>query len=188
MARADQEILPIISSIALNNCEQAYKRLFELLFGKLKRFAHTLLKSNEQAEEVASDVMITLWRNRGNLMEIQNVTVYAFVIAKNKALNILKQNALNRIVSIDDINPDVRFDNLTPEQILINEELKKRIELGVQSLPPRCKMVFKLVKEEGLSYKEVAEILNISSKTVDAQMVTATKKISVIVKAEYNLI
>ncbi|MBW4889237.1 sigma-70 family RNA polymerase sigma factor [Mucilaginibacter sp. HMF5004] len=188
MAQANHEIDYLVNEIAVNNSEQAYKRLFTLLFARLNRFAYSILKCNELAEEVASDVMITIWRNRGNLLSIQNITVYAFVVAKNKSLNMLKQNNQAKLISIDDIEFDVSFDNLTPEQILINGELKKKIEGAVQSLPPKCKSVFKLIKEDGLSYKEVAEILNISIKTVDAQMVTATRKICLIVRAEYNLI
>lgn len=91
-------------------------------------------------------------------------------------------------VQLDETNIDITFDNLTPEQILINEEFKKSIELIVQALPPRCKMVFKLVKEDNLSYKEVAQILDISAKTVDAHLVTAVKRISCAIKSEYNLI
>jgi RNA polymerase sigma-70 factor (family 1) len=188
MAQASYNIDYLVNEIAVNNNEQAYKHLFGLLFARLNRFAYSILKNNELAEEVASDVMISIWRNRSNLLQIQNITVYAFVAAKNKSLTILKQNANSKLVSIEDIELEMTFDGLTPEQILINGELKKKIEGAVQLLPPKCKNVFKLIKEDGLSYKEVAEILNISVKTVDAQMVTATKKICLVVRAEYNLI
>ena len=60
---------------------------------------------------------------------------------------------------------------------LIHSELLARINKAIEALPPRCKMVFKLVREDGLSYKEVGEILNISPKTVDAQMVIAVKQV-----------
>jgi RNA polymerase sigma-70 factor (family 1) len=188
MAQADHELNHLIHEIAVNNNEQAYKHLFEVLFTRLNRFAYSILKCNELAEEVASDVMITIWRNRGNLSHIQNITVYAFVAAKNKSLTVLKQNANNKTVSIEDIEFDINFHDLTPEQVLINGELKHKIECAIQALPPKCKNIFRLIKEDGLSYKDVAELLNISTKTVDAQMVTATKKICALVRAEYNLI
>lgn len=187
MHKSTTDLSIIVHDIALHNNEQAYKQLFNTLFGPLKRFAVSIVKSNELAEEIAGDVMITLWRNRSQLLSIQNIKVYAFVMAKNTALNMLKKQSGN-IVSLDETNIDITFDNLTPEQILINEEFKKSIELIVQALPPRCKLVFKLVKEDNLSYKEVAQILDISTKTVDAQLVTAIKRISCAIKAEYNLI
>ena len=68
-------------------------------------------------------------------------------------------------------------DEYSPEQQLITEEIFKKIHSAVQDLPPRCKMVFKLVREDGLKYDEVAEIMKISVNTVDAQMVIAVKRI-----------
>ncbi|MNY30490.1 ECF RNA polymerase sigma-E factor [compost metagenome] len=82
---------------------------------------------------------------------------------------------------------EVALDSLNPEQLLINGELKKKLEQATQSLPGKCQLVFKLIKEDGLSYKETASILNISVKTVDAHLVTAVKKLTTILKMEFNL-
>jgi len=177
----------LVNSLALHNTQKAYKKLFDVLFPSLYRFAYSLLKSKEQAEEVASDVMIALWTDRQSLINIENIKVYAFVIARNKSLNILKKQARQEIIFLEDIDVDVVLDAPTPEQILINGELRKNIERAVQSLPNKCKLVFKLIKEEGLSYKETAEILNISVKTVDAHLVTATKKLTSCLQIEFNL-
>jgi len=125
---------------------------------------------------------------RLKLLEVENIKVYAFVIARNLSLNILNKNAKQSMVSIEDIEIEVFLDNLTPEQIFINEELGKKLEIAIQALPNRCKLVFKLIKEEGLSYKDTATILNISTKTVDAHLVTAIKKLTTILKSEFNLI
>ena len=63
-----------------------------------------------------------------------------------------------------------------PDQQMITADILKKIQEAVNDLPPRCKIIFKLVREDGLKYKEVADILNISVNTVDAQMVIAVKK------------
>lgn len=187
MSKELPDLTILVNSIALNNTQQAYKRLFDLLFPSLYRFAYSLLKSKEHAEEVASDVMIALWCDRKTLINIENIKVYAFVIARNKALNILKKQAKQEIIFLEDIDVDLRLNAPTPEQILINCELKEKLERAVQSLPTKCKLVFKLVKEEGLSYKETAEILKISVKTVDAHLVTAIKKLTSCLQVEFNL-
>lgn len=187
MSKHLPDLTILVNSIALNNTEKAYKDLFDLLFPSLYRFAYSLLKSKEQAEEVASDVMITLWYDRQTLINIENIKVYAIVIARNKSLNILKKQSKNEILSLEDINVDLVLNSPTPEQLLINEELKGKLERAVQSLPTKCKLVFKLIKEEGLSYKEAAEILNISVKTVDAHLVTAIKKLTSSLQVEFNL-
>jgi RNA polymerase sigma factor (sigma-70 family) len=60
---------------------------------------------------------------------------------------------------------------------LVTAEMMKRMQQAVDNLPPRCKMIFKLVREDGLKHREVAEILNISLNTVDVQMAIAIRKI-----------
>jgi RNA polymerase sigma-70 factor (ECF subfamily) len=181
------DLTDIVKEIAVHDSYIAYKKLFGLLFPSIKRFSYSLLKSPELAEEVASDVMITLWRRRETIISINNIKVYAFVIAKNLCLNILKKNSGGRIVSLDDISVDLRVDNNTPEWILINDELRRSLNNAISELPTQCKIIFRLVKEDGLSYKEVAEILDISVKTVDSQLVIATRRLSVSIKKEFNL-
>ena len=187
MCKQLPDLKNLVNSIALHNTQKEYKKLFDLLFPSLYRFAYSLLKSKEQAEEVASDVMIALWYDRQTLIHIENIKVYAFVIARNKSLNILKKQARQEIIALDDIDIELVLNAPTPEQILINDELKEKLESAVQSLPSKCKLVFKLVKEEGLSYKETAEILKISVKTVDAHLVTAVKKLACCLQIEFNL-
>ena len=60
---------------------------------------------------------------------------------------------------------------------MITAEMMDRMHQAIESLPPRCKMIFKLIREDGLKYKEVGDILNISVNTIDAQMAIAVKKI-----------
>lgn len=175
------------SHIALHDSESAYQQLFNCLFPSLYRFCYCLLKSRELAEEAASDVMITLWRNRLKLLTIHNIKVYAFVIARNVSLNMINRHNKQELVSLDTLHTEILLDSLNPEQILINDELKRKLELATQTLPNQCKLVFKLIKEDGLSYKETATILNISTKTVDAHLVNAVKKLTAILKAEFNL-
>jgi RNA polymerase sigma-70 factor (ECF subfamily) len=141
-----------------------------------------MLKSRELSEEVASDVMFKLWQKRMELLQIDNVHVYALVAARNLSLNVLKSNPTGKVVPL---NPDYECQPetiLSPEQILINAQNRARLQSSIEALPTRCKLVFKLIKEEGLNYKEVAEVLNISPKTVDAHLVTAMKKLSASLK------
>ncbi|WP_316814952.1 RNA polymerase sigma-70 factor [Pedobacter nyackensis] len=181
-------IQALLYDISRNSSEVAYKKLFVLLFPALKRFACCFVKSAHIAEEIAADVMITLWRNRDELTEIRNIMVYSFVIAKNLSMNFLKRESGKVIVSLDDLDIRLETDNSTPEQILISDELKNRLNQNIDALPPRCKLVFKLIRQDGMSYKEVAEVLGVSVKTVDAQLVIAVRRLAESVKKEFNLI
>ncbi|MFT3749717.1 MAG: sigma-70 family RNA polymerase sigma factor [Agriterribacter sp.] len=61
---------------------------------------------------------------------------------------------------------------------MVSKEVLKYIHQAVENLPPKCRLIFKLVREDGLKYKEIAQVLNISVKTIDAQMAIAAKKIT----------
>lgn len=166
------------TKIALHNDAQAYKQLFFIFYNPLVKFATGFLESRESAEEVVSDVFIKIWDKRANLQNVENLRVYLYVSTKNTALNyVAKQRNLDT-VRIEDINIDLPSTTLNPEQLMITAEMVRRIDNAINSLPPRCKLVFKLVKEDGLPYKEVAHILDISVKTIDNQLAIALKKIA----------
>ena len=152
----------------------AYERVFHLHYNSLLRLGTSLLKNKSQAEEIVSDVFLHIWTNRTSIQEIQNLKTYLFIAVKNNCLKFLSRS--KQVIDIDDCEPIACF--ATPETRLLSEELYQTIQNAIQKLPPRCKMCFQLVKEEGLSYKETAQVLGISVKTVDAQLVTAIKKIS----------
>lgn len=172
----DSEILVLQHAIALNNDQEAYNKLFLCFYSSLKDFACTFLKSKQLAEEVVSDVFIKVWQKRQSLHTIQHLKMYLFSSTRNTALNYLKREGLQKI-SPEDYWVELQSIYFSPEQLMITEEMIEKIHKAVQDLPVRCRLIFKLVKEEGLKYREVAELLNISTKTVENQMTLALKKI-----------
>lgn len=158
--------------------EGAFTQLY-LHFGKkLILFAVSLVRSREIAEELIEDVFVKLWANRHRIADIDNLTVYLYVAVKNKALNALSQKAKELVTAPFDYL-DTRIDEFAtdPYDLMITSEMLNRMQQAIEILPPRCKMIFKLIREDGLKYKEVAEILNISANTIDVQMAIAVKKI-----------
>jgi len=158
--------------------ETAFTQLY-LHFGKkLILFGVSLVRSKEISEELVEDVFVKLWANRRSVSEIENITVYLYVAVKNKALNKLSQKA-NELISAPFDYLDTTLDEFAvdPYDLMITSEMMDRMHQVIETLPPRCKMIFKLIREDGLKYKEVAEILNISVNTIDAQMAIAVKKI-----------
>ena len=161
-----------------HNEQTAYKELFELFYNKLFRLAFIITKSRELSEEIVSDVFIGIWRRRENVLEINNLRLYLYVSVKNTSLNYLAQLTKTGVVSLEDLDFECLQPFSNPEEILVTKEMHQRIYKAIQSLPPRCRMIFKLVKEDGLSYKEAATILNLSVGTIDNQLVLAIKKLS----------
>ena len=160
------------------NDEAAFTQLY-LHFGKkLTHFATSLLRSKETAEELTEDVFVKLWANRSHITEIENITVYLYVAVKNKALTSLSLKARQLVLApFDFLDTSVDEFAVDPYEVMITSEMMNRMHHAVDALPPRCKMIFKLIREDGLKYKEVAQILNISVNTIDVQMAIAVKKI-----------
>lgn len=187
MTKKIRDLTSLVHQMALTNAESIYIEVFAVLFEPLRKFSFGILKSRELSEEVASDVLLMVWEKRKQLLEIKNVKHYAFVATKNKSLNILKQHTGRDCLSLDEVDLDIQLNSPSPESIFIQGEMRAKLDQAIASLPKQCKIVFQLVKEEGFSYKEVADILGLSTKTVDAHLVNAVKKLARILKAEFKL-
>jgi RNA polymerase sigma-70 factor (family 1) len=164
--------------IALYDDEPAYREIFFTFYKALVRFATTLVSDKQSAEEVVSDVMMKVWEMRKTLSSIENLRVYLYVSTRNTSLNYLSKQRKNSVVSLSSLNIDFPSPTLNPEQLMMTAEMVRRIHQAINALPPRCKLVFQLVKDDGLPYKDVAQILNISIKTIDNQLAIALRKIS----------
>jgi len=173
--------------IARFDDQQAYKELFTSLYTPLFQFAKTLVKAKEPAEEIISDVFIKVWEKRKDLEKIDNLKLYLYVSTRNHAYNYLdKQKRTAAINPLEDLQVEFTSVYFDPEQLLITADMLSRIQNAVDQLPPKCKMIFKLAKEDGLRHREVAEILNISIKTVENQLAIALHKIGTAVSFDIH--
>jgi RNA polymerase sigma-70 factor (ECF subfamily) len=163
--------------IARFDDQTAYKELFTSLYSPLFLFSKSMVKSKEVAEEIVSDVFIRIWERRRDLEKIDNLKVYLYVSARNTALNYISQHKRNVTNPIDEFQAEFTSIYFDPEQLLITADMLALIKRSIEQLPPKCKIIFKLVKEDGLKYREVAEILNLSIKTVENQVAIALQKI-----------
>ncbi len=156
---------------------RAFRLLFDSLFLKLSKFSFSFVLSKEISVEIVDELFVQLWLKKEEINNINDIKVYLYTATKNASLNYLTKRA--RTITMEPYeNVQVQIsDDSSPEQILITKELQNKISSAVNSLPPRCKLIFKLIREDGLKYKEVAEILNLSIKTVDNQMIIAVSKI-----------
>ncbi len=158
--------------------EAAFTQLYQVFYKKLVHFSSSLIHSQEIAEEVVEDVFVKLWSDKSLTAAIDNIKVYLYVAVKNKSLNALSQKARQLITApFDYLDSSVEDFHSDPYDVLVTREMMKKMQAAIHDLPPRCKMIFKLIREDGLKYKEVAEILNISVNTIDTQMAIAVKRI-----------
>jgi RNA polymerase sigma-70 factor (ECF subfamily) len=167
--------------------EKEFRQVYTLFYKRLYHFAFAMVRTRESAEEIVEDVFVRIWQQREGVPAIRNLRVYLYTATKNSALNYLSQKARQNITEpFDHLDVDLDASAGTPEQMLINAEIYRKIQSAVEALPPRCKMIFKLVREDGLKYREIAEILNISVNTIDAQMAIAIKKITTAIASDFD--
>ncbi|MBS1748383.1 MAG: RNA polymerase sigma-70 factor [Bacteroidetes bacterium] len=180
----DDHIIKWQQRISCFNDQQAYSDLFLHFYNSLNQFAYSILKSRQLAEEAVSDVFIKIWEKRSTINYITNLKLYLFTSTRNTALNYLKKQNVQHNISFDEYSVELNSIVFNPEEQLITSETLHKIQRAIHSLPPKCKLIFKLTKEEGLKYKEVAILLNLSVKTIENQMAIALKRISAQIGAD----
>ncbi|MEO6723392.1 MAG: RNA polymerase sigma-70 factor [Ferruginibacter sp.] len=171
-------IKQLADRIAASDDKEAYEKLFYHFYDSLYRFASSLLNHEVVADEIVSDVFVNIWRNRNQMNEIENLQTYLYVAVRNLCTRYLSRNKKTNHLSLHTLNDDhLSSPYQTPEERIVSAEMISTIEAAIQKLPPQCKLIFTLIKENGLKYKETAQVLNLSQKTVEAQMAIATKRI-----------
>lgn len=176
----------LTDKIALYDDALAYKELFLLYHKRLVQFSMTITHSKESAEEVVSDVFLKIWTTRSNLTRIENFHLYIYITTKNLSINRYLKEKKEQSFSLDEIVVDVKSLYGNPEQLMITSEMFKRIQKAIESLPPKCQLIFKLIKEDGLKYREVAELLNLSVKTIENQMAISFKRIGESIRFDFS--
>lgn len=161
---------------------KAFRQIFDALFTNLSKFSFSFVQSKEASVEIVDELFVHIWTHRNKITQINDLKVYLYTATKNASLNYISKKA-KQIEAEPYENLQVQIaDGASPEQLMITKEMFQKIKQAVDTLPPRCKLIFKLVREDGLRYSEVAEILNLSIKTIDAQMVIAVSRIRESVK------
>jgi RNA polymerase sigma-70 factor, ECF subfamily len=155
--------------------ELAFQVLFRKYYPALCLFACQFLNDSVLAEETVQDMFVKFWEKRESLTIETSVKKYFFRSIRNHCINQIqhekiKQKYVGKILenAHQDINPDDCY---------LEFDLVQRIEKSIASLPPKRQEIFRLSREQGIKYKEIAEALNISVKTVEAQMGLALKQL-----------
>lgn len=158
----------------------AFEQLFQLYHSRLYHFSFSFVKSAELAEEVVQDVFIQFWEKRKKMAGIKHLTSYLFTATKNISLNYLRKYRRIKSIELETVDvPDFKI-LTTPEDIFITKEMISRINDAINRLPPKCKLIFKLAKEEKLKCREIADLLDISVSTVENQLAIAVKRINLV--------
>jgi RNA polymerase sigma-70 factor (family 1) len=162
--------------------QRSFEDLYRLFYARLFNFALLYVHKREIAEEVVNDVMINIWNKQQTLHQVQNLETYIFAAVRNRSLNYMSTYSAWHVMPDDTRGQGAIINFNDPEKELEWKEISFRLNQAIDQLPEQCRTVFKLIKEEGFRYKQVAEILNISPRTVETQLFRAIKKLDKVIE------
>jgi RNA polymerase sigma-70 factor (family 1) len=152
-----------------------FESLFRSSYVSLVRYARTLIRDHDTAEEIVQDLFFRIWKDREKIVIESSLNGYMFRAVHNRCLHhiehlkVIEKHAEEMSLRIVE-NPD------NPSDILSYKELQGRVASVLEKLPERCGKIFCMNRFEGLKYNEIAEKLSVSIKTVEANMGRALKE------------
>ena len=164
--------------------KNAFEQLFRSYYGYLCAFATKIIEDEIAAEEIVQDFFVKFWEKRVDLKIETSLKNYLFRSVKNLCLNHIKHNNIRTQYAKHVI---YEAKNSSYKDNFIEPDLAKKVEQSIRSLPEKRRKIFRMSREEGLKYREIAEKLKISVKTVEAQMGLAIKTLRDKLK-DYNTI
>ena len=156
--------------------DSAFDALFTMFYPGLLRYAKSLIPyPSDEAEDIISDVFCHLWQNREKIVITSSVSSYLYRATKNLIINRHQKHRL-KFISLDDSlpeSPDPSYNQ--PHERLHYKEINQRIVALIHRLPERTRLVFLMSRDEGLTYDEIAELLEVSVNTIKTHMFRAIR-------------
>ena len=166
--------------------QSALKLLFKEHYPSVCRAVYRFVRDKAAVEDIAQDVFIKLWEKRQKLNVTTSFGAYLNRMAINEAISYIRRN--KKFEEQTDIIPEQVSTDTNIEKQYLQTELEEKITTAINTLPPRCRAIFQLSRFEDLSYKEIAERLDISIKTVENQMGKALKTLRELIYPYLNLL
>lgn len=168
-----------------NGDEKAYKFLLNKFHRKLNAYALTLVNDHSMAQDIVQNVFLKTWKNRNKLNPEFSIQSFLYKSVYNEFINTYQQNKAMMLLQQTYVDSLQQVVETTDESSI--ERMLAIINREIQNLPPKCQKVFILSKKEGLTNIEIAEHLEISIKTVEAQISKAFKILKEKLKDNYNM-
>ena len=174
----EQQILKKVSK----GDTQAFRTLYMYYYNRLFQFAILFLRSEPASEDVIEDVFFNIWKDRDTLTDIPNFQAYIYQAVRNGCLNVLKSGYVSKRDELPETELQVKIAPDSPLDELTYKELNNAIQQAINALPERCRIIFKMAKEDDMSHREIAEALSIKICTVERQLLLAKDKIKQSIK------
>jgi RNA polymerase sigma-70 factor (family 1) len=155
--------------------EAAFDILYKRYVLELIKLIYRKIGSEENAKEITQDTFLSIHLQKDKLQNIENFKAYLFSIAKHKIFNYYRHELVKRKYQLSRLNSETEPLTDDVNAMLEKKQLIQIVNQQIENLPPRCREVFKLSRQGNLSYKSIAEKLNISENTVDQHIQKALR-------------
>lgn len=170
--------IELIQKITIGNTS-AFEEVYRLHYKALCRFAYKYIDDVDNAQDIVQDTMLKVWEQRARLSEISNIKSYLFLAVKNSCLNYLEHKKV-MCKHAEIVSAEINLLSLQESNLAFEEEhdlLEEKIFEAIENLPKQCGDIFKMKYIEGKKIKEIAELSNLSPRTVEAHVFNALKKL-----------
>jgi RNA polymerase sigma-70 factor (ECF subfamily) len=164
----------LFQRVAQADDRQAFETIFNKNYKSLCRLSGRMVQSMQMAEEIVDDVFYHFWKNRKNIRITSSFNSYLLVSVRNRSLDYLRRAKNQHTTTLDSVLEVPCTVSMACDHMAY-QELNQHIAHAIQSLPDRCRLIFTMSRDQDLSYREIAEKLSLSIKTVDTQMGRALK-------------
>jgi RNA polymerase sigma-70 factor (ECF subfamily) len=155
--------------------KQEFEKLFRSSYVSLVRYAKTLLRDHDAAEEIVQELFFRLWQDRQNLRIESSLNGYLYRSVHNRSLHYIEhQKVVSRHAGEIAAGAELTSEPVT--EAIYYSELQARVARVLERLPERCRVIFRMSRFEGLKYNEIADKLAVSLKTVEADMGKALRE------------
>lgn len=158
------------------------KEIFNKNYAALCNYAIRYISDRSTAEDIVQSVFVQLWEN-DKLVELENPDTYLLKCVRYKCIDHIRRRQKKLEVLLDKL-PEIGSEE---QQSLKEEDIVPLIHYFAAQLPPKTKRVFLMSRQEGMSYKEIAQAQNVSIKTIENQMGSALKKLRILLQQHHYL-
>lgn len=156
---------------------QAFELLFRMYYVRLCAFSNKFLNDTEESRETVQEVFTKIWEGRNELDPEDSIKAYLFKITHNLSINKLRRKKVELKYTEIYKLVYIEHEEISAHESLIAKELENQIFNSINKLPVKCRKIFELSRNEGLKYREIADVLKISIKTVETQMSKALRSL-----------
>lgn len=174
----------LLSRVLKHDDYEAFEKLFHSNYCPLRNFSKKLVKINEVAEELVSEVFSKIWCFRKRIVISSSAKSYLYTSVRNISFDYLRKEKHSIWTNLEDASM-VTSDYQDPQKQAEFMELQTKVDLAVARLPKQCRLVFQLSRNEGMKYIDIADSLCLSVKTIETQIGRALKSLRLSLKNEY---